>query len=229
MQMFLLPFAGGNSLSFKKFLPLIDKRVEMFTVEYSGRLNRADEGFINDHNEFLNDVAEQINNQRNIKIPYALFGYSLGSMLAYELLSKNIIEGKSLHVFICAKGSPFYTPADYGNVDYESDDFTKEIFDLGGVDSRILSDKRFLEAYMRPIRADYVIWGQYRYKGGRIPCNATAIYSEFDIAATGVKDWSLVVDKDIDFFDLGRNHFFINEHLNDVADIVNSHLNFYLA
>ncbi len=224
IQLFLLPFAGGNSLSFKQLLPLIDSRVETFTIEYAGRLTRSKENFIEDYEDFLKDTATQISKYRKANLPYALFGYSLGAFLACDLLANNLIQGRVLHAFFCAKGSPFKAMPRYTPENCRKENFVKEIIALGGIDKKIVADKRFLEAYMRPIRADFIALGTYRYHDEKIPCNATAIYAPDDAAAFGIEDWALIVEKNFDFYALGKGHFFINENFAEVAQIINARL-----
>lgn len=229
LQLFLLPFAGGNSTSLKKLISLLNAEIEAIPVEYAGRVTRHNEKFIENYDEFLTDVALYIKERRNSELPYAVFGYSLGSVLTYDLLSQGLIDGVPSHAFVCAKGSLFHKSASQYYQKLPDKEFIKEIIALGGTDKRILQNERFLNIYMQPVRADYIIWGQYSYKPGRIPCNATAIYSDKDPAAKGVHDWSKIVDGVIEYYEMGTNHFFINQYWHSVADIVNNHLKKYLA
>lgn len=228
IQLIFLPFAGGNSLSFKKILPFIDRRISSVTVEYAGRLTRCTEKFIDDYDEFLDDVAAYISRRRNNHMPCAIFGYSLGSMIAYDLITRGLIDGEMLHVFLCAKGSLKKTQCsvDYRNMSNQR--FVKEIFSLGGVDKRLLRNKRFRDIYMAPVRADYIVLSQYSYVPSYMFCDATAIYSKKDPATQGVHDWSKLVNGNIDYYEMGTNHFFINQYWKQVAGIINLHLAKYL-
>lgn len=229
IQLFLFPFAGGSSGSFRKLEELIDDRIESITVEYAGRYTRRNERFIDNYDFFLNDVLNYIDARRKPNMPYALFGYSLGSVLVYDILSQGLLSGDAKHAFVCAKGSLLNKSAS-DEYNYKTEeDFLKEIVLLGGTDERILNDSRFLSIYMRPVRADFVIWGQYEYKKGNINCDTTVIYSKQDPATTGVQDWSKIVSGNIDFYEMGTNHFFINEYWHKVADIVNGHLHKYIV
>ena len=82
MQLFLLPFAGGNSGSFKHMTELLDERIEAVSVEYAGRLGRHKEGYITDYGEFLEDTASYICGRRS-GLPIAVLGYSLGCLLCW--------------------------------------------------------------------------------------------------------------------------------------------------
>lgn len=226
-QLFLLPFAGGSSASFNKLFPLLDDQIEPHTIEYSGRNTRRDERFIERYDDFVIDAAEQIKSMIDDR-DYAILGYSLGSAVAYEIVIKHLV-GKALkHMFICARGSLTRCVDTRKYADMSDDEFLERMIELGGIDERILKNKRFLDIYLKPIRADYIIWGQYSFVPGMIPCDATAIYSQKDSASENIRDWEQLVDGKIDFCELGDNHFFIFEHWQETADIINSRLEKYL-
>ena len=228
IQLFLLPYAGGNSQSFKNIVPLIDERIEVVTIEYAGRMTRREEGYITEYNLFLQDVAKQIENVRKQNMPYAVLGYSLGSALLYDLLSKKFISGSPIHAFACAKGSLLKHTKSQKYIQYSEEDFLQEIIALGGIDDRIIQNERFLKIYMEPVKADYLIWSQYSFGQGIIPCDVTAIYSKEDSLSNDVKDWDKVVAGKTDYYEMGTSHFFINECWEEMADIVNRKLARYI-
>ena len=228
MQLFILPFAGGNSNSFNKLIPLIDSRIECIPIEYAGRNTRRAVPLIEDYNEFLIDVVNEIKKRKKNEVSYSLMGYSLGTVLLYDILSNKLLNGDLKHAFLCAKGSLKNKSANHNYRDMSDDFFYKEVIALGGVDKRIENNPRFLEIYMRPVKADFKIWEQYNYKSSLINCNCSIIYSEKDPAAQGVYDWCEIIDGETDFFKVGDNHFFINNNERTVANIINRKLNTYL-
>lgn len=228
LQLFILPFAGGNSTSFNKLEPLLDGRIEMHTIEYAGRVTRGHEHFIEKYDDFIADATNEINRLRTCQ-PFAIMGYSLGSTTAYDILRQGlIIGGKPVHAFLCARGSIFNRTSSQKYADLSDKEFTDMIISLGGIDERILQNKRFLSIYMKPVKADYLLWKQFVYHEGIIPCDTSVLYSPKDKLSEGAHDWGKLVEGKTDYFELGENHFFILNHWQDVADIINSHLEQYL-
>lgn len=225
IQLFLLPFAGGNSLSFHHLTELLDDGIEAVCVEYAGRVSRRREAYITEYKKFLKDAAEYINVRRR-ELPFAVLGYSLGSVLAFELIVKEMLEGKPEHCFLCARGDLKNAGISQRYHELSDEEFTQRVVSLGGMDERILKDKRFLDIYMEPVRMDYKVWSQYRYieSGCRIPCDTTVMYSPEDPLSAGAGEWRKLVSGSIDFYELGKNHFFLNQHYKEMADIINSHL-----
>ena len=228
LQLFILPFAGGDAHSFNRLLPMLNPAIDTHVINYSGRLYRRREGYITDYNDFLIDVANQIKKVKDDSIPYVLFGYSLGSVLLYDLVINKMLQGELKHVFICSKGS-LHNKTNVDHSDgYSNDEVIDEMKYLGGTDERILNNPRFLAIYLEPVKMDFNIWRQFIYKPGKIAANATMIYSKLDPAAKGVEDWDYNIEGKTEYFEMGRNHFFIKENWEIVAQIVNNNIKQYL-
>ena len=228
VQLFVLPFAGGNSSSFNKLLQFVDEHIEVIQIEYSGRRTRLDEELITDYGKFVDDVVQQINLYRNSRGEFAVFGYSLGSVLTYDILREGMIRGKPVHAFMCAKGSLSrrHEGMDYGCLPEE--EFSGKMKDLGGIDERILKNKRFLDIYLIPVRSDYKVLSGFSFHAGKIPCDISAIYSPEDPLCYEVEEMESITSGRIKLFPMGDNHFFINNHWQDVANIINEQLGKYM-
>lgn len=226
-QLFILPYAGGSIMAFKKLTDLINKSVSVQTVEYPGRGTRAKEPLADSIWSLLDDAVEYINAKRNPQIPYALMGYSMGSILAYEMLAQKKIHGELMHLFICAEISPKKREEELCQ---EKDPTDEEILHrarkLGGIDERMVADNRFYDIYLKPMLSDYRLLLQYRYGGyeEKLKVDTTFFYCEKDTSIDDINLWKDQIDGKFDFHEYGKNHFFINHHYNEIAEIINSHL-----
>lgn len=224
-QLFILPFAGGGKSSFRKFGELFSDEIEVITIEYPGRESRAGEPCCNTISELVLDSASQIENSRNHSVPYVIMGYSMGCEVAFEL-AQNTLKEKPAHVIFCARESiEFDTQGkDYALLDDEA--FAKAIIEKGGVDKRIASNPRFLEIAMRPIRADYVLLHNYmpRLELGKLEQDITVFYSDLDTPKEKVLGWEKHSNGITRFYELGDNHFFINQCGKEMAEIINSQI-----
>lgn len=225
MQIFLLPFAGGSSASFNEMMKCLVPGIEPVAIEYSGRHTRSRDGYITRYKEFLDDVVCQIKERRDGK-PWALLGYSLGSVLAFDIASKNLVDDLLSHVFVCARGDLKSRSISQRYAGLDDDEFAEKIVELGGFDERLLANKRFLDIYMKPVRNDYIVWWDYSFAddGRKIPCDTSVIYCESDPLCEGVRNWDDLCDGCTDYYEMGDNHFFIRDHYADLAEIVNKKL-----
>ncbi len=223
IQLLILPFAGGNSASFNDVSHCLRTNIIPVTVEYSGRLSRSKDRYITKYDEFLDDVVSYVRERRDGK-PWALLGYSLGSVLAFDIAGGELIDDMLEHVFICARGDlkNRYISQRYAGLNDE--DFARKIVGLGGFDERLMANKRFLDIYMKPVRSDYQVWGDYNFvdDGRKISCDTTVIYCEKDPLCSNVRAWDDFCAGKTDYYEMGENHFFVREHYAEMADIINS-------
>lgn len=226
LQLFILPYAGGSIASFRRLSNLLCESVDVITVEYPGRGERSKEkpvsGFWNMYEDALCYVLER----RNERIPFCLMGYSMGSILAYEMLARNRIPGCLKHLFIAAEVSPRGRALELRQADHPTEEeLIGRAKQLGGLDERMLMNPRFREIYLKPMLADYRNFFEYRFTevSGRIMTDATFFYCEKDTAYHDVKEWEELIDGQYDYHELGDNHFFINQHVTEIAEIMNRH------
>jgi surfactin synthase thioesterase subunit len=222
IQLFLLPFAGGNSRSFDQVVERLDKRIDAITVEYAGRASRRKDEYITEYSPFLEDVASYIRERRDNR-PWALLGYSLGSVFAYDISSRIMMDDNPFHVFVCARGDLKERYISQGYAGLEYDEFLEKMRALGGIDERLLKNRRFLEIFMEPTRKDYFVWADYEYveRGNRIPCDTTVIFSKKDPLSVGAEKWAQYCSGKVDFYEMGENHFFIKDCYAEIAKIIN--------
>lgn len=227
MQLFILPYAGGSIAAFKRLTDMIDDSIDVITVEYAGRGTRAKDALAKSIEELMDDAILYCRKRRDPNIPYAVMGYSMGSVLAYEMLAGNVLEGELNHLFIAAEVSPKDRFLELRKVENPTDERVLErAKKLGGLDERMLTDKRFADIYLRPMLSDYRLFFSYHYSEHtkKIIVDTTFFYCEKDTAFTDVQKWDELIDGQFDFHELGDNHFFINQHYKEMAQVINNTL-----
>lgn len=230
LQLFLLPFAGGSATHYRDLVAYLDPRIEAIPVEYAGRGTRSRESFIVDYDVFLGDVSSNILRQRNSELPYAVLGYSMGSNIVYHLIAKRFLDTDPIYLFLCARDCVDQPSPSLQHYRLDDVDFLEEIRKLGGLDDRLLKDERFLKIYMKPIREDYRVLGQFRYSDmdRSLPCDTAVLYCEKDTPFSTIKGWDGLVDGEVNYYALGDNHFFIRQNYREMADIINAQLQCFL-
>lgn len=225
IQLFCIPFAGGSSSSFYELCSYLDEAIECHVVEYPGRGVRSKEEYYTDIDQLIQDIKGQIITHRRHEVPYALFGYSMGTAICYDLIQYALKE-KPLYAFMSARDALNLYSKSQTFAALGKERFVEEIKKLGGIDDRILNNRRFLEIYLEPIYADYKLWRQYKYKEelGIIDCDVTVFYSEQDTPYERVEGWKKLTAGEVDFYEFGNNHFFIKEHAQEMGAIINKKL-----
>lgn len=230
IQLFCLPYSGGKAQVFNEILALISPGIEVFPIEYAGKGTRAKEPFFEEYNSFIQDVVCQISSKRNKQVPYALFGYSIGALFAYDIASKKLIEGELIHTFIGGCCSADEHRLEERLSDLPDDEFWNRIIAMGGVRKELLGNRKFLKIFSRALRADFHIGEQFEFSSNQPEplCNATILYSEEDTPYISVKGWDRLFEGGVDFELFTGDHFFAFENHERTAGIINERLRKYI-
>jgi external thioesterase TEII len=218
-----LPFAGGNKYSYR---PLFTETSAIFnttTIEYPGRGSRIFEELVSDTGVIVNDLFNQLKPVLN-KGNYAIYGHSLGGLLAYLLAVKIREEGYQLpkHIFISGAAGPSAPSRLTRKFHlYPRKEFIDEIIILGGMPDEILQDNAMLE-FLEPIlRNDFKVSETYVHQHREpldIPFTVIAGIDE-DLTEEELLLWQKESTRPADFIQMEGDHFFILQHK---AAIVNT-------
>ncbi len=227
VQLFILPYAGGSTAALKRLTDLIDEKIETITVEYPGRGTRAKEPFADSIESLIADAISYCKSRREKSVPYAIMGYSMGSVLAYEIVARGSLVGTLQHLFIGAQISPKERSEKFGRIVDPSEGQIIEIaMRFGGLDKRMLENKRFFDIYIKPMISDYRLFFDYRFREHRekTRVDTTFFYCERDTRVTDVEKWIELLEGRFEYYEMGENHFFINSCYDRIADIINKTL-----
>ncbi|HEY4169929.1 MAG TPA: alpha/beta fold hydrolase [Reyranella sp.] len=83
MRLICLPHAGGGASGFHPFAALLPRDIEMLTVQLPGRESRLSEPPFRRMAPLIDALTDAI--APLLDRPYALFGHSMGALIAYEL------------------------------------------------------------------------------------------------------------------------------------------------
>ena len=220
IQVFLFPFAGGNAYSFNEIIKGLPENLEIVALEYPGHGGRAKEPFLEDFESLLNDVAQQINSKLIAGKKVAFFGYSLGSLIAFEIIARNLIQTEVSIFFACAQESPTVNSFNQRSVEWTEENVLKYTISLGGIDPRLKDNPRFLKALLLPTKNDYVVRDSYLYRNGLVTCPVHVLYSDEDTPYLTVKKWNECCKNEVILHNFKGNHFFINSNTEGIAEII---------
>lgn len=164
-------------------------------------------------------------------MPYAIMGYSMGSVLAYEMLVRKAIPGELKHFFVAAEVSPKDRALELRKVaDPTEERIMERALKLGGLDERMLGNPRFKQIYLKPMLSDYRLFFNYQFGEyiEKIKVDTTFMYCEKDTALSDVRKWDELIEGVFDYHQIGDNHFFINQHYLKMAEIINNNMKEYL-
>lgn len=220
------PYAGGNISVFDDLAKSIPENIRLIGVEYPGHGKRFREKVSSSWDELLMDMAKELE-KVSAKERTIFCGYSMGSLVIYELLQRNLIKLKPERVYILSHNPPL---ARYIDAGWDCTDdwlIVSKMKELGGfqnVNEKILSSKYYQKMCMQPLRADLNLLHTYRRKDlEKIDINATVIFSSQDPSIKNIKEWDLCF-RNVDYHTMGDDHFVLKDHSIEIADIINKRL-----
>ncbi|MFK3906242.1 MAG: thioesterase II family protein [Bacillota bacterium] len=222
IKVFCLGYAGSSKTVFRDWIKKIHD-IEFIPLEYKGRGTRLNEFNYANFNEAIDDICRIIKKDHG-NSPYAIFGHSMGGYIAYELfykLSKCNIQLPK-HLFLSGINPPMLRKET--NISHLDDDrFLEEVIKLGGISKTLLSHRDILNVFLPTLKNDFRIVEEYKYedKKQKVDCNMTIILGTEDTLTQEYnRVWSDLCKKDIEFYKLTGNHFFLHKKTKTLQDII---------
>lgn len=153
------PHAGGNSTFYGPWAGLLPPGLELAAVRHPGNMERRSERPSPDVEALADGAAEAILHDGDR--PVALFGHSLGALVAYEAARR--LEGRSrppVALFLSGQAAPHHVRR--GSVaSRDDDDFWAAVTALGGIDERVSAHAELRALALPGLRNDFRIAGTY--------------------------------------------------------------------
>lgn len=229
MKLFCFPIAGGNINFFNQLEQCLEPEISVVKLEYSGHGKRYKEPFYKSFYELADDLYKEIYRNlkegRELSEKYAFLGYSMGSISVVEVLQKIVNKGELTlpsYIFLAAHEPKAMVEISRCNLD-EIDEFVKNrTIRFGGLPETLVNNKSFWRVYLPVYRADYSMIGKYDFSKltlkTKIP--ATVFYSETDTSYSDMEEWKNYFVGECEFICYEGDHFFIQEHCREIAEII---------
>lgn len=222
----MLPFAGGNSFSYREICNALGHKYEILCPEIPGRGSLATEKPFESIEDISDYVFEKSIKSLKLLSSYVIYGHSMGGLLTYSLLKK--IEENNLplpkHIVVSGKSAPSVTLNRYWHL-LPSKEFWNNLIDMGGIPEELLSCEELKEYFENILRADFKAVETYEYKKPNRLSNVpiTVLYgSEEPFEEEDLDNWKNETTKEVKFIKMDGKHFFIYDHTSEVAKIIES-------
>lgn len=216
------PHAGGSASAHLPLSAELSAAAEVLIMQYPGRQDRLAEPALDDLRQLADHAAHALRPWRNR--PLALFGHSMGALLAYEVaLRLERLRGRPLAGLIVSGRAAPSVP--FGGRVHTLDDeqFTGHLARLGGTPPELLADKDLLAMALPSLRADYKAVETYRdHAGQKVGCPIGSYCGKQDtgVPRDGFGKWAAYTAgrHSARLFDGG--HFYLQTQEREVAQAV---------
>lgn len=224
IQLVCISYAGGTAEAFSEVSSYLPKEIKTIALDYAGHGSRRMESFYETFEDMVEDMAIRIKENVDKTMPLALFGYSMGSVVAYELVARGMLERKAEHLFLAAHEAPGEYWDSRAYEDMDDLNFLHKLQEFGGfrrLEDRFLDNRHFRKMLFDPIRADYHLISDYKLKHDIRPgISTTMFYSPLDVPTEKIQKWENHFSVQPEFIEIGKNHFFINEYPQELAKLI---------
>jgi medium-chain acyl-[acyl-carrier-protein] hydrolase len=220
IRLFCLPFAGGNSFFYRTWKDKLPEWINVCPVHLPGRAKRINESGFTDLNALTEVIFQEI--QGFLNYPFAIFGYSMGAIIGFELtrlLQKQGITPR--HLFVAASPPPPLTDRSPIVYNLPVKEFKEELLKLDGTPKEVLENQELFDLMLPLLRADFELIETYRFKEGQIlscPIFAFGGDEDAEVSEKKLKQWQLQTTDLFNMKTFAGGHFFINSATNEVLN-----------
>ena len=220
-----LPFAGGNKYSYLELFKYLPANVRPITLEPPGRGERVRENLLSDMYAMSEDLLLKVVDQ--VSQPYAIFGHSMGAILAY-LLTQQIRKANlplPIHLFASGNAGPSYKRASKYSL-LTKDRLKQKLIELGGSPEELLEDDSLFQFFESIIRADFHAVETFQYRKS-VPFNipiSVMMGEEDKYTVEDAELWLRESSHPVDIQLYPGGHFFLFEHREKVCKYIEQKL-----
>jgi len=213
LHLFCLPHGGGNALHFHAWAHWVPEGVTVTPVDLPGHGTRLRERLHDQWPALIDDLVAQVGDR--VDGPYALFGHSLGALVAFDIARRMTDSGHPPAVLIAAgRNAPGVPPSHRPIHQLPDGPFLNALVKLGGTPAAIRHQPELLDMYLPVLRADLRLAELYqRPPGADLRCPVLALIGRRDPMTDvhGLAAWQRETTATCELAVLDGPHFFLDE------------------
>jgi len=226
LRLICLPPAGGGASRYRDWPAHLPDDVEVVSVQLPGRENRFNEPVIESMEELVGPLLDGL--VGHLVPPFALFGHSMGALIAFELVRRMRPRGVApVHLFASGCRAPHLPSRSPDRHTLPAPEFLTAIQELGGIPPELLAEREFLDTMLPSLRGDCTLVETYAFRPqAPLSCPVSAFGGLLDeeVPPEDVAAWSCHTTGPFRVHLLPGDHFFVNSARPDLLRLVVSEL-----
>ncbi|MGW4463809.1 thioesterase II family protein [Micromonospora sp. NBC_01796] len=229
LLLYCVAHAGGGGSFFRSWRTALEPRIGVCPVVLPGRESRLREAPLTAVEHVVPPLAEAIRSHADR--PYALFGHSMGAVVAYEVARRlsTITQGPS-RLFVSGRRAP-HLPARRPELHaLGPDEFLPAVAAMGGTPEEVLRQKELMAVFLPGLRADFRVNETYQQLPGpplRCPVSALTGDADPEVDVTEMRSWAEVTTGDFSLRVFSGGHFYLAGPPPELAEALRADLAVY--
>jgi medium-chain acyl-[acyl-carrier-protein] hydrolase len=211
-----VPYAGGSAQVFHALARSMPERIEVGAIQLPGRWNRRREPLLTRVSDASRSLADEIT--RLSPTPYALFGYSVGGLIAFEtarILARDAKQQQPRALIVAAIEAPTEKSGlPHLHMHSDAEFIRRHVHRYpGGIPQAVFDEPDLLAMLLPILKADMQMYETYEYAPGEaLNCPIYTIAGEQDnlCSPSSMAGWKSETTGSFFAETVAGNHFFIN-------------------
>lgn len=213
LSLFCLPYSGASAMVYARWRRSLPEWIDVVPLELPGRGRRFNEPLSTDLHALASQLAAEL--EERLDQPYALFGHSLGGLLAFELAHALRQRGLPAPQALFASAAPAPSRRETHlelAVEQSDTQLLGRLHSLGGTPDAVFADEEMLRLTLPVLRADFLMCGRYRYyRRALLACPIHVFGGKADgVSVDALAAWQDETAEGFSLEMLEGGHFFIN-------------------
>lgn len=229
LPLLCLPYAGSSAaLVYREWQRHFPQWVQVLPVELAGHGRRMAEPFAANLQAAAQDVL--VRNRARVQAgPYAIYGHSMGALLAYVLLAVIERAGMPAPVAVFLSGrKPPHLPVTQRLHDLDDSRFLDRIRALGGTPDAFFEHRELVDMFLPILRSDYGLIERWALPARPhiTAADLVLLHSDQDPLAhpEEVAQWARYGSGRVCSHGFVGDHFFLNTHTAEICALITAHL-----
>jgi medium-chain acyl-[acyl-carrier-protein] hydrolase len=228
LRLFCFPYAGGTAMTYRRWPESLPGGVEVCAVQLPGRADRLREKPFCSLLPLVRAVAHAI--APRLDKPFALFGHSMGAMVAFELARHLRGEWGLLpaHLFVSGRRAPQLDRSERVTYNLSEPEFIESLRDLNGTPPEVLEHRELMQLMSPLLRADFAVCQTYDYlHEPPLACPITAFggLSDREVSRQQLEAWREQTSASWVLRMLPGDHFFLDSAQGTLLSLLSHELN----
>lgn len=215
LTLYCLPCAGGSASMYYRWKSKMAANIYVVPLELPGRGRKIGEPFIHRFEDLVTYLAKQLIVMINKASSqnYALFGHSMGSLLAYGIARYMQENRQQLpkNLFLSASAAPSCRDTGRFAQLQTDDELITDLHKQGGTPSAVFDSVELLRMTLDTLAADYSVCASFNYvSAATLPCPIDVFAGEDDeVTLSELQAWDKETGADYALHWFAGGHFYL--------------------